>query len=173
MRGSNLLLSRTSAPATGVTSSMTIRRYPPDRLDEALALGRAMHGESRFRQLDFSAQRVAALLARPNVFCAFSIAGNGATTGFFLGVAQPLWFSGELHGFDLALYLKPEHRNRRTRDAVRLVQAFEQFCREQGCAEINLGSTAEIAPESARRLYAALGYQECGFITQKGLRPCA
>jgi len=127
-----------------------------------------MHLESRFCKIPFSEQRVVQLLARPNVFGAISFCGN-ETSVFFVGVVQDMWFSEAKFGFDLALYIKPQFRGRRTRDALRLIREFERFCAEQGCAEVNLGSTAEISTESARRLYTGLGYQECGFISRKVL----
>jgi len=143
-----------------------IKRYSKEYKDEAIALGRAMHAESRFHSLEFSDQKILRLLEMPNVFGAFSISQD-AITGFFLGVVQQMWFSDAKFGFDLALYIKPEYRKHRTLDAVRLIHAFERFCAEQGCIEVNLGSTAEISTETAKHLYARLGYSECGFVTKK------
>jgi GNAT superfamily N-acetyltransferase len=145
-----------------------IVRYSKENKENALALGKAMHLESRFRHLDFSDNRVLALLEQPNVFGAFSVY-NDYVTGFFLGVVQPMWFSEKKLGFDLALYIKPEYRKRRTRDAIGLIKAFEEFCVAHGCTEMNLGSTAEISTQSAKRLYAKLGYTECGFVSRKEL----
>ncbi len=85
--------------------------------------------------------------------------------GFFIGIVQPLWFSEQKTGFDLALYILPEHRGGTY--AVRLIKAFEAFCAFKGCVEVNLSSSAEISTELARGLYARLGYQECGFISRK------
>ncbi len=143
-----------------------IVRYTPSYLDAAIELGRAMHLESRFSPYPFSEARISQILERPNVFGAFSV-NDECITGFFLGVVQPMWFSETRYGFDLALYMKPEFRRHRTLDAVRLIKEFEKFCKEQGCSEINLGSTAEISTDSARRLYARLGYSECGFVSRK------
>lgn len=144
-----------------------IVRYSPHYRSAALELGRAMHEESRFRSYPFADERILHLLERPNVFGAFSMQRENIT-GFFLGVVQAMWFSDIRFGFDLALYIKPEFR-RRTLDPVRLIGEFEKFCREQGCSEVNLGSTAEISTDSARRLYARLGYKECGFVARKEL----
>lgn len=155
-------------PPAQPRGSQLIRRYEPCFREAAIELGRSMHMESRFRELEFSENKVLQLLERPNVFGAFSLTGN-CITGFFLGVVQPMWFSEARFGFDLALYMRPEYRQRRTPDAVRLIREFEKFCAEQGCSEINLGSTAEISTESAKRLYAKLGYKECGFISRKEL----
>lgn len=141
-----------------------ILRYEPRFQQIALQLGRAMHQESRYKNYDYSDKKILQLLQNPNVFCACSMV-NDTVVGFFIGIVQPLWFSEQKIGFDLALYILPEHRGGTY--AIRLIKAFEAFCIEQGCVEINLSSSADISTELAQRLYAKLNYQPCGFISRK------
>jgi ribosomal protein S18 acetylase RimI-like enzyme len=154
---------------------MTIVRYHPGLKDVAMRMGRAIHAESRFRDYDYSESRILRLLESPSVFLAFAFKESmqektppGPTPiGFFIGAVQQIWFSETKYGFDLGVYILPEYRGGAT--VVRLVKAFEKFCKEQGCAEITLSSSADISTDLARRLYARLGYQECGFISQKSV----
>jgi hypothetical protein len=50
---------------------------------------------------------------------------------------------------------------------IRLIRAFEDFCKSKGCVEIRLSSSASIDEEKASRLYKMLEYKQCGFITYK------
>lgn len=142
-----------------------ITRYNPAIHKElAIKMGRAIHAESRFRNYNFSEARILKLLDNPNVFCAFSFKEDQAV-GFLMGIIQPIWFSEDKAGFDLSLYIVPECRGGTY--AVRLIKEFELFCKQNGCVEVNLNSSAEISTETALRLYKKLGYKECGFITRK------
>ena len=130
-----------------------------------MQMGRAIHKESRFRAYNYSEAKILKLLENPHIFCAFSFT-NETAVGFFLGFIQQIWFSEDKYGFDLALYILPEHRGGTY--AVRLIKEFEKFCAEHGCVEVCLSSSAEISTNSALRLYNKLGYKEIGFITRKG-----
>ena len=143
-----------------------ITRYDASFKDIALKLGRAIHEESRYKNFDYSEKKILRLLENPAVFCAFSIVDH-KPIGFFLGIVQQVWFSETKYGFDLGLYILPEHRG--GTHAVRLIRAFEQFCKEQGCAEITLSSSAEISTALAEKLYKKLGYHNCGFISRKDI----
>lgn len=138
--------------------------YNPTLKDIVLELGEKMHLESRFKKYNFDKNKISKLLENPNVFCKVAIKDKKAI-GFFVGVIQPMWFSNEKAGYDLALYIDKEHRGGMT--AVRLIKEFEKYCKENNCVTINLNAGAEISNESAKRLYLKLGYKEYGFMTHK------
>lgn len=138
--------------------------YNPSLLNIVLELGYKMHLESRFKKYNFDEVKIAKLLASPNIFCKVALMDKKAI-GFFIGVVQPMWFSNEKAGYDLALYIDKEYRGGMT--AVRLIKEFEKYCKENNCVTINLNAGAEIANESAKRLYTKLGYEEYGFMTHK------
>src|SRR4051812_42628727 len=98
----------------------------------ALRMGRMIHIESHYAdKYDYSEVKLLGLIAQPNVFLAFSVVG-GEFVGFFLGMAQNMWFSSKTkYGFDLSLYIAPKHRG--GTHAVRLIREFEKFCKAQGC----------------------------------------
>lgn len=126
--------------------------------------------ESRYRdKYDYSEMKMLQLLAKPDVFMAFAVI-RGVYAGFFLGMVQTMWFSAKTrYGCDLSLYIVPEHRG--GIHAVRLIRAFEKFCKERGCVEVTLSSSAEISTELAERLYTKLGYRKCGFMARKAIAP--
>jgi len=138
--------------------------YNPSLQNIALELGNKMHLESRFKKYNFDNNKIIKVLENPNVFCKIAFIDE-KPVGFFIGVIQQMWFSDEKAGYDLALYIDKEYRGGMT--AVRLIKEFEKFCKENNCVTINLNAGAEIANESAKRLYKKLGYNEYGFMTHK------
>ena len=82
-----------------------------------------------------------------------------------MGVVQPMWFSNELAGYELTLYVEPKSRGGLT--AVRLIKDFESYCKERGAKDICVGSSAEISTDAAKRLYFGLGFSECGFVAHR------
>lgn len=142
-----------------------IVKYAADKhLGPALELGRRMHDESRFRDFDYDENKLAQLLSSPRALVLLNMVDD-RPVGFFVGVIQQHWFGRDLAGYDLAMYLEPEHRGGMT--AVRFIKKFEDWCQEQGARTINLGSSAEITTDTARKLYTGLGYKECGFLSHK------
>jgi GNAT superfamily N-acetyltransferase len=123
-----------------------------------------MLDESRFRDFDYDENKLVKLFASPRCLVMLKIVDDQAV-GFFVGVVQQHWFGNDLAGYDLAMYLEPEHRGGMT--AVRFIKRFEDWCRDQGVKTINLGSSAEIATDTARKLYTGLGYKECGFLSHR------
>lgn len=138
--------------------------YNPSLKAIALELGNKMHFESRFKEFVFDENKILRLLENPNIFCRIAFIDD-KPIGFFLGVIQQMWFSNQKAGYDLGLYIEPEHRGGMT--AIRLIKEFEKFCKENNCLDINLGSSADIATNSAKRLFTKLGYKECGFLSHK------
>jgi GNAT superfamily N-acetyltransferase len=139
--------------------------YEPTLLPIAIQLGRRMHEESRYRNMPFSEAKIATLLQNPNCFGSFAKAGD-VYIGFIWGLVQDVWFSDCRTGSDFGLYILPEYRGK-SMAPIRLIRAFEDFCKSRGCVEIRLSSSASIDEEKASRLYKMLEYKQCGFITYK------
>ena len=126
-----------------------------------------MHKESRYREMEFSEEKIARLLYSENCFC--SLAKSGDTyIGFIWGLVQEAWFSDCKTGFDLGLYILPEYRGKGMAP-IRLIKSFEEFCRSKNCYEISLSSSVKVNDLTVSRLYEKLGYHECGFITYKNI----
>ena len=140
-------------------------QFEPSLLSASLALGKAMHQESRYKNMGFSETKITQLLTNQNCFCALAKSGENYI-GFIFGLIQESWFCEEKIGFDLGLYVLPEYRGKGLA-ALRLIQSFERHCKSKGCSQISLSSSASIYEEKALRLYEKLGYIKCGFTTYK------
>ena len=141
--------------------------YEPSLLPIAYKLGKMFHQESRYRDIPFSEEKISKLLDNPNCFCSLAKSGEDYI-GFIFGLVQQSWFSDSKTGFDLGLFIVPEQRGK-SMAPIRLIKAFEDYCRNQGCTEITLSSSASIYEKKALRLYEKLGYSKCGFITYKNI----
>jgi GNAT superfamily N-acetyltransferase len=141
-----------------------IINYTSELREDLLKMVLAMHAESRFKIFRFSDDKIAQLVQQPNVFCVLA-KQEEKYIGFFIGVATDLWFSPDRAAYDLAFYIDPQHRGGFA--SVRMIHAFEDWAKKQKCSTINVGSSAEIATETARGLYQRLGYNECGFLAHK------
>ena len=143
-----------------------IIEYDKKWRDQAMAIGRRMHQESRFKNFKFDETQIEKLLNSGRCCVLLSIIDQ-QVVGFFVGVVTPQWFGPDLSGCDLGMYIDPEHRGGTT--AMRFMKKFEEYCQQKGCVTIALGSSAEISTDAARRLYTGLGYKECGFLAHKEL----
>ena len=115
--------------------------------------------------MPFLEAKIAILLQNPNCFCSLAKSGD-VYIGFIWGMVQEMWFSDCKTGSDLGLYILPEYRGK-SMAPIRLIRAFEDFCKSRGCVEIRLSSSASIDEEKASRLYRMMQYNRCGFITYK------
>jgi len=138
--------------------------YKDEYKQDFLNICQEMHEESRFSIYNISQDKLINLTKNPNCFVALSYKDK-TPVGAFVGVVTEMWFSSDKAGYDLFVYVKPKNRGGMT--AVRLIKKFEDFCKANNAKTINLGSSAEIATESAKRLYKKLGYKECGFLSHK------
>lgn len=141
-----------------------IVKYSDKYYSELIEVIKEMHNESRFKVYSFSERQIKNYLKVPSVFCSLALKDN-VVIGFFIGAVQKMWFSDDYAGYDLALYINKEYRGGMY--AVRLIKEFEKYCKENNCITINIGASAEISNESAKRLYGKLGYKECGFVSHK------
>jgi len=141
-----------------------IANYIEEYQQDYLRICEEMHKESRFSVYKFNTKKLLNLTKNPNCFVALSYKEKEAT-GAFVGIVNEMWFSDDIAGHDLFVYIKPEYRGGIT--ALRFIKKFEDFCKQKNAKTINLGSSAQIATESARRLYKKLGYNECGFVSHK------
>jgi GNAT superfamily N-acetyltransferase len=142
--------------------------YEPSLLDATVDLAKKMHLESRYKDLPFISAKFETLLKNPSTFCAL-VKSDQKFIGGILGMVQESWFSSTKIGFDLALYMVPEYRGT-TLAPIRLIKLFEDFCKQRGCCQISLSSSASIQDKSALRLYEKLGYINCGFTTYKNIK---
>lgn len=130
-------------------------------LPRIVELGRLMHQESSYAQLDYDDHIVASTMADlidKKQFVVVAEDTNGQVVGGMAGSVDPTWFGNDSIATDLALFIAPEHRGGML--VVKLVKAFAQWARLAGAKQIRPGVTT--GSEQAVALYERLGFQRCG-----------
>ena len=146
-----------------------IRPMTAQDIPALLVLGAAMHGESRYANLDFDPQKLwqlgETMLGNPDSWLAVVVERDGCIVGFCFGYVAPHFFGNDLTSGDLAIYVVPEHRGGTI--GARLVKLYTSWCEAKGVKEPLLGVSAGITPERTGRLYERLGYTEKYIIYKK------
>jgi GNAT superfamily N-acetyltransferase len=78
---------------------------------------------------------------------------------------QTPWYTNERMGFDMTLYIEPEHRNGMM--AMRMIKRFEEWCIAMGASQIRPGIGT--GNPSVAKLYLALGYKAVGTFFLKDI----
>lgn len=77
--------------------------------------------------------------------------------GFIAGVVVEQFLSLDLFACDIGVFVLPEFRGGSC--FVRLVKTFENWAKEKGAQEIQLGVSTGVHPEQTVRMYERLGYK--------------
>lgn len=148
-----------------------IRPATLDDIDAILRLGEELHAESVYRAMPFVPEKVrvlmAALIGGAGVVFVTTTA-EGEVVGGIAGTVQPYWFNDELHGFEYSFFIDQAHRGG-TR-ALRVLCAFEAWCRAKGAHEVRIGITTGINVAGTARFYEFAGYRREGLLFIKDLR---
>ncbi len=145
---------------------MTLRKGTLDDIPFIVWLGMEMHSDSSFKNVPYSADRVAAMatiLIEHGFVMLIEI--DGKVVGGMLGDVISPWYTTERMGTDFALYISPEHRTGTA--AFKLVKAFEKWCESMGATTIRPGVST--GSKTAGKLYKALGYEQVGECYMKKL----
>lgn len=142
-----------------------IEMYRSELLGEAIRLAEGFLSEGLFRDCSFNPEKFAAVIAHPSVFYAFYKGADDGYQGFFIGTLTDQFFGDDLIGIDMGVYIEPEHRGKM--GAVRLIQAFESWAKENGAKEIYLSQTSGVNIDKTSAFYERLGYELSGFTSKK------
>jgi GNAT superfamily N-acetyltransferase len=150
----------------------TIRRATPKDLPHVIALLRALHAESVFRDIAIDDHRLRSFvefcLSHPSQVCILHESRDGsAIDGLMLGYVTPYLFSTELGAWDHAIYVRPERRG--SIIAYRLWREFRKWAAEAKARVMWLGTSAGIAPSRTRKFYTGLGMVEVGTLYRQAL----
>lgn len=150
----------------------TVRAATAADLPALIEMGQALHDESaRYQGMAFNPDKLRRLFARlqgtllTKPGCVFVAEAQGYITGMAVGIIAERWFSDEVYLTDLTMYVRPEHRGGRA--FQRLVQALEQWAKQQGIEEGALGVSTEIHAERTVRAYEHMGYRLAGYTMVK------
>ena len=154
---------------------MTIRFATPTDVPALVQLGKHMHAITRFRTLDYDEARVAQTLTaalaqgKERYVCFLSEDSLGQVVGGLLAVLEKHIFSQQLTASIMHYDVLPEKRMGGY--GVRLLKAFEQWCKNRQVVEINFGvNSADDADQLALlgRFAIKLGYSKVGENYVKG-----
>ena len=146
-----------------------IRPFTLDDLPTMVELGKIMHEESVYRDLDFDAQKLIDLghhyIANPERCWSAVAEVNGRIIGMYAGYITEYYFGKDLIAQDLLLFVDPTKRGGLA--AVKLITAFEDWAFAKGVKEVCPASSTMVAPERTAMLYNLLGYTNVGSLFKK------
>ena len=134
--------------------------------------GRRMHAHTRFKTLDYEAPRVAQtfqqLIENGQNKYVFMVAQDtsGVIVGALIAVLEQHIFSAQLTASVMHYDVLPEKRMGGY--GVRLLKAFEQWCKNRKVVEINLGINSLTEMDSVGRFVRKMGYSKTGENFVKG-----
>ena len=147
--------------------STTLRDATNEDLEHLILLGWEMHQESRFKNMEYSPERVANFLVM-NIsdpdFLICVAEKNGEIVGGFIGCVIQQWFSEDLTAADFALFLHPDHRGGMI--AARLANRYVYWALEKGVKPeyIQLGISTGVMVEETTKLYEYLRFEKTGAL---------
>lgn len=148
---------------------MSIAVARPEDVPALVDLGEKLHASSDYARFNFDREKVGDLLDS-------LIAGHGVVfvaerfgevVGGIAGAVTEFWFGRDLQGVDFSFYVHPEHRHGTI--ALRLLLAFEAWCKARGALEVRLGITTGLDVEGTARFYEWAGYTRNGVLFTKEL----
>jgi N-acetylglutamate synthase-like GNAT family acetyltransferase len=164
--------SRSSAsfkPDLSSTKTMTIRFATPEDVPALVQLGKHMHAITRFRKLDYNEARVAQTLTlaltqgKERYVCLIANDSQNTVAGVLLAVLETHIFSRQLIASIMHYDVLPQKRMGGY--GVRLLKAFEQWCKNRQVAEINFGINSVEELQEMQRLGSfavRMGYLKVG-----------
>ncbi len=145
---------------------MPIRFATLQDVPALVELGRQMHAITRFRALRFDGEQVRhaleAALTKGQDRYVLLVAANaqGAVVGGLLAVLERHLFSQQLTASIMHYDVLPQHRMGGY--GLRLLKAFEQWCKNRAVVEINFGINSGVETDRVGRFARKLGYQKTG-----------
>lgn len=142
-----------------------IRPATRDDIPAMLALGRAMHAESRYAVHAWNDEKVRALIATlidSDDGLALVVEGDGELVGGFIGMAFDHWCTGARQSSDFALFVRPENRGGLI--GLRLLRRYATWARSRGVPDdlIGCGITTGVDLAASTRMFEIAGFRNVG-----------
>lgn len=138
-------------------------------LSELYRLCLLMHEETNFSDVSVNHAKGTDFLVHaiqhPQQFKVSIAEDETGVHGMHIGFLQDYWFSDDIAGYDILLYISPNKRGGMS--AVRLIKAFEQWAFSRGAIEVRPGTTIGISADVAKQLHERLGYSTVGYTFRK------
>lgn len=145
---------------------MTIRFAKLDDVKDLVEGGRRMHALTRFKHLDYNAEKIARsfteLITKGQNKYVFFVADDskGHVVGALIGVLEQHIFSDQLTASVMHYDVLPE--SRMGGYGVRLLKAFEQWCANRKVVEIAFGINSGEHLDVLGRFATRMGYARAG-----------
>lgn len=131
-----------------------------------------MHEESWYRDFKFVPDRVDAVLhqcfTNPDWLALVLEEEDGRVVGFFCAVATEHFFSTDRYACDLAFYIEPEKRGGMI--AVRVIKAYEAWCRIKQVVEVHIGISTDVDAARTAAFYQKMGFHSPAMGFRKKVR---
>lgn len=140
-----------------------VRPATADDIPALLALGEAMHAESRYADLPWHTPKVCGLMdwmIANDDGCLLVAEQGGEIVGGFMGMAAEHFFSTSKMATDLALFVPTTRRGGLA--AVQLMRAYVTWAQERGIPNPQAGITTGVDVDRSSRLYESLGFKPVG-----------
>jgi GNAT superfamily N-acetyltransferase len=146
-------------------SAITYEHIQPNEKNgkALIELGREMHSESSFSELEFEPKRVLETfewyLGDESRTAIIAWKGDNPV-GLYAGYISKYYFSNDTVASDIAWFVTKKLRG--TRVGLRLLDRFEEWALEKGVKEVRIGYSTNINPKAFNSLMEKRGYQVVG-----------
>lgn len=138
---------------------------------QLLELGKDMHAESVYKDLDYDYTKLMEignhLDRKEDGWFGVRIKLGHEIVAFFIGYETPYFFSQDRIAQELLLYVKPQYRG--SSYAIRLIKAFEKWAKSIGVKKMLMSTSTKVKEEQTMRLFEKLGYTHAGHLYEKGV----
>tara|TARA_R100000700_G_scaffold4807_2_gene8221 strand:+ start:170 stop:625 length:456 start_codon:yes stop_codon:yes gene_type:complete len=142
---------------------MLYRKGVIEDTEQILVLGRQMHKESAFADLDWSDIKAANLfktcVSNPN-YCCFVVEKNGFLVGMIAGKVSEYFFGHDKILSDFVWFVDQE--NRGTMASIRLLKMFIGFGKKWHVAEVCIGVSTQVLLDRTDKLLKKFDFENVG-----------
>lgn len=138
-------------------------------IDALIALGHAMHAESRYAHMPWDRAKVHDLISGlidSDDGLALVAESSDGIVGGFLGMVHEHYFTTVRVASDFAMFVRPDRRG--SVMAASMLKAYVAWARELGIEMIQVGITTGVSVEACSRLYEACGFRPVGNLFEFG-----
>lgn len=134
-----------------------------DHVPDIYELGKEMHEESEFRDIDWDMYKVIAWLhnnvesPKRFVMCAYD---GDKLAGVFIGGVSKFYFGNDLLASDLLWYVGKEYRGSRT--GLRLLKMFQSWASDLGANKVQVGISSGLSMDRTGALLERIGFSHIG-----------
>jgi len=144
---------------------MHIRNAQPSDINNIVELAKEMVSDTPFSSV--IKDKIEKILQVPHALSLVAEHEEDGLVGFFCGILDKQFFTGQLRAMDLALFVDEKHRG--SSAAIKFVKTFENWAKQKGATQAWLGQSVGKEIEKTKEFYERLGYHMMGVNTMKEL----